>query len=282
MIAGGTRLYSKGRRIQVMISICISIMLLSGCGKKNQEQKAVKESKVHVEKEEKEESQELSKEVKELVEAIQETSKLGAFDLHTTANITLKGTTIQGTYQQQSNIQVIRDVINDDIQMTMESTTNTDDSTSYAYYKEGWYYTDDKNGKTKVQKTTAEVMGSITDISNLVTEEASFIEHMQVTKDAENWVYTYHIPDYKVEQYLEKFTQSGAVNDTELSGSKAEVEQLKLCSTINPKGFLIKQEMTAIGTIKKSIFKVPVEATIIAEFYNSDKTELIMPEFSVY
>lgn len=269
----------RKRKMEIIAicAVCIGAFWLNGCRKKEiAKPEAAEEETTQDTKED--EKKKAPDDVEKIISAMQKTMALPSFDSHTEALINLKGTFIKGEYSARSDIEIVQGSDAGDFQMTMVSTSDFDSTPAKAYYKDGWYYTDDKNGKQKIEKTADDVMENINTATELVTSAAENIDQIQVSVEGENQVYTYHIPEYLAEEYLERLAQSAA-DSTQLQGAAADVEQLEMISTVNPKGLLVKQEMVLSGSVKKSIIKVPVNVSVTATFKECAKRQLDIPEF---
>ena len=137
------------------------------------------------------------------------------------------------------------------------------------------YYTDDGKRKDKQKKLPEEVLGIITDITNMVIDASDKIENISVKENGADKIYSYELPSYVAEDYIAKLMTEMGAEDTLLEDASADVENLKLTSTVNAKGILVRQEISIAGNLKKAIVSVPVKAQITAEFAETDKKEIL-------
>ncbi|MDD2959333.1 MAG: hypothetical protein PHR92_12560 [Lachnospiraceae bacterium] len=216
-----------------------------------------------------------------IISAIQRSSRLPSFQIDTTVNANLNGKVIRAEYNLQSDIHVVQDAAGEKLQMTMVNTSGTgeeDSEVSEAYYKDGWYYSRDSKGNLKkTEKSSEEVMEMVTSITDMVTNASGQVEILKKETDGENTKYTYRIPNYLAEEYLDTMSESQIAEDTALENVTASVESLQLVSTIAPEGLLVRQELELSGAVKKLLFKVPVDVTATAEFQPMQETELEIP-----
>lgn len=266
------------KRVALIFVVCIfCVSLMGGCGRKQtQEKKDGEASSVSLRDEEPENGKNVSTEVREVTAAIENASNLPSFELDTKARLKLNGTSINDEYNMKSEIHIVQGENRENMQMTMVSSSDIDDIVSKAFYKDGWYYTDDKNGKNKEEKTADEVLKMVSDVTALVTDASEQIDDMQVEEENGSKVYTYHIPAYLAEDYLRKLSKSAAAEDTALENAKSEVEEVWLVSEVDGDGVLTGQELHISGVIRKAIFKVPAKADITAQFSRTEDTKLDM------
>lgn len=273
------------QRFALFLGTLFLISIMAGCSKKEKESADTKtneeQSETAVQEKSEDEFAEYTPQVRKILQAIEKTSRQSAFDLDTAAVMKLNGNIIKGEYTLNNSISVLQEK-KSDMEMVMESTSSMDDIVSKAYYKDGWYYTDDANGKKKVEKSSEEVLQNITEITALVKEQAENIDQIQEAENGDVVSYTYHIPESAAEFYINQLAESAIAQDSEISGAKVRVDDILLTSVINQNGTLDEQRLTINGTVKKSLFKVPVEAEAAAVFSQRTEKSLSMPDFSEF
>lgn len=266
--------------IKMLILSLVCLTLCFGCGKKEDEKpEAAKTQEDKVKKESGAEADNVtaadSRTDNEIIaEAMEKTSKLASFKAITEGSLKLGGKTISGEFGMTSQIHVVQGEDRQNLQMTMETEITPGNIASKAYYKDGWYYVDDGNNKDKQEKSPEEVLGIITDITDMVVGASDKIENVSVKEDGTDKIYSYGLPSYIVEDYIAKMMTEMGAEDTILKNASTEVEDLKLVSKVNAEGILVRQEIMAAGTLKKAIVSVPVEAQLTADFEETDEKEL--------
>lgn len=276
----------------LIFALCIITISFTGCQKQKekieetqleeQSEEAVDEEKTAEGLVSEEELSGLPQDVADLMRALNKTAGSYGLGIVTDADLSLNGKLIQGTYGMQAEVQLLRDSKTDDLEMVMNSTSDLDGAAAHAYYKDGWYYTDDANGKLKEEKSNEEVWDSVTEITGLVVDSADSIEQMEVSQENGSTVYRYQIPAGMAEDYLNQMIAKVAVQNTDLKGAKVEVESVEMESTVDKDGMLTGQKMTLSGEAKKSILKVPAEAVVNVSFSKIETDFLEMPDFSSY
>ncbi|MDD3218716.1 MAG: hypothetical protein PHC41_08420 [Lachnospiraceae bacterium] len=276
----------------LIFALCIITISFTGCQKQKekieetqleeQSEEAVDEEKTAEGLVSEEELSGLPQDVADLMRTLNKTAGSYGLGIVTDADLSLNGKLIQGTYGMQAEVQLLRDSKTDDLEMVMNSTSDLDGAAAHAYYKDGWYYTDDANGKLKEEKSNEEVWDSVTEITGLVVDSADSIEQMEVSQENGSTVYRYQIPAGMAEDYLNQMIAKVAVQNTDLKGAKVEVESVEMKSTVDKDGMLTGQKMTLSGDAKKSILKVPAEAVVNVSFSKIETDFLEMPDFSSY
>ena len=269
----------KRRKIYSAILVMTTFTLMfSGCKKQEGAKVEAEMPKSEVETEEVvEEDNGLSEEAQAIVDAIQNTLDLPAFEMKSDILMNLNGKKVNMTGELHSETEIVQGKKPEDLQMLMETTSNLGKGTAFAYYKDGIYYTDDENGKNKVEKSPEEALQTVTDITAMVTEAAGEITDVTVTQDGDNAVYSYNVPAYIAESYLEEVIESKMAEGTPISGAKVNVDSLQMVSTVDASGCLAKQEIVMQGEVKKSIIKVPADANVTATFKKSKNTSVAVP-----
>lgn len=268
--------------IKMMALSLVCLTLCIGCGKKEVEKpKAAEAQAGEVKKEsENETDSETGKDSRTdneiIADAMEKTSKLASFKAVTEGSLRLGGKTISGEFGMTSKIHVAQGEDRQNLQMTMETEITPGNIVSKAYYKDGWYYVDDGKNKDKQEKSPQEVLGIITDITDMVIKASDKIENISVQEEGTDKIYSYELPSYIAEDYIARLMTEMGAQDTILEDASTEVESLKLVSTVNADGILARQEILAAGTLKKSIVSVPVEAQMTADFEETDEKELHM------
>ncbi len=267
------------RIIKMLVLSLICLTLCFGCGKKGDE-KSAKAQEEEVEEEAKDAADGAAEPDSRthnaiIAEAMEKTSKLASFETVTEGSLKLGGKTIKGEFFMTSRIQVVQGEDRQNLEMSMETEINPGKVVSKAYYKDGWYYTDDGKRKDKQKKLPEEVLGIITDITNMVIDASDKIENISVKENGADKIYSYELPSYVAEDYIAKLMTEMGAEDTLLEDASADVENLKLTSTVNAKGILVRQEISIAGNLKKAIVSVPVKAQITAEFAETDKKEIL-------
>lgn len=267
------------RIIKMLMLSLICLTLCFGCGKK-EEEKPAKAQEEEVEEETKDAADGAaepdSRTDNEIIaEAMEKTSKLASFETVTKGSLKLGGKTINGEFFMNSRIQVVQGEDRQNLEMSMETEINPGKVVSKAYYKDGWYYTDDGKSKDKQKKSPEEVLGIITDITDMVIDASDKIENISVEENGADKIYSYELPSYAAEDYIAKLMTEMGAEDTLLEDASADVENLKLTSTVNAEGLLVRQEISIAGNLKKAIVSVPVEAQITAEFTETDEKEIL-------
>lgn len=271
--------------VKVLMVSLLCLALCFGCGKKedkapenagtsSEELKETNNTEANPADSEMEEDIRPDNEI--IAEAMEKTSKLASFKAVVEGNLKLGGKTINGEFGMESQIQVVQGEDRKNLQMTMETRINPGTTVSKAYYKDGCYYMDDGQNREKLSKSPEEVLGIITDITDMVTKASDKLENISVKEDGADKIYSYELPSYIAEDYIAKLMTEMGAEDTILDNASAEVESLKLVSTVSAEGILTRQEVLAAGKIKRAIVSVPVEAQITAEFAETDEKELKM------
>lgn len=267
-------------KMLILSSICLTLCF--GCGKKEDEkQDAAKTQTEEAKKESENEAGGVtgmdSRTDNEIIaDAMEKTSKLASFKTITEGSLSLGGKTINGEFGMTSEIHVVQGEDRQNLQMTMETVVNPGNTVSKTYYKDGWYYVNDGKNQDKQEKSPEEVLGIITDITDMVVKASDKIENISVTDDGTDKVYSYELPSYIAEEYIAGLMTEMGAEDTILEGASTQVESLELVSTVNAEGLLVRQEISAAGNLKKAIVSVPVEAQMTAEFTETDEKELHM------
>lgn len=263
----------------LLLSLCC-LMLCSGCGKKEQE----KESKAKVQEDasKKEPEDKAGDEAKPdsrtdneiIADAMEKTAKLPSFQVSSEGSLKLGGKTISGEFGMSSEIHVVQGDDGQDLKMTMETRINPGNTVSKAYYKDGWYYADDGKNRIKEEKSPKEVLGIVTVITDMIRDASDQIENIRIEEDGADKIYSYELPAYLAEDYIVRLIGEMGTQDKILENASAQVENVTFVSRINAEGVLVRQEISADGTLKKAIVSVPAKAGITAEFTETDETEL--------
>lgn len=268
--------------IKILSLSLVCLTLCFGCGKKEVEKPKAAETQAGEVKEEPEnetdnETRKDSRTDNEIIaDAMEKTSKLASFKAATEGSLRLGGKTISGEFGMTSRIHVVQGEDRQDLQMTMETEITPGNIASKAYYEDGWYYVDDGKNKDKQKKSPQEVLGIITDITNMVIIASGKIENISVQEEGTDRIYSYGLPSYIAEDYIARLMTEMGAEDTIFENASTEVESLRLVSRVNADGLLTRQEIVAAGTMKKAIVSVPVEAQITADFEETDEKELHM------
>lgn len=268
--------------IKMMALLLVCLTLCIGCGKKEVEKPEVAETQASEVKKESEngtdsETGKDSRTDNEIIaDAMEKTSNLASFKVVTEGSLRLGGKTISGEFGMTSRIHVVQGEDRQNLQMTMETEITPGSIASKAYYKDGWYYVDDGKNRDKQEKSPQEVLGIITDITDMVIKASDKIENINVQEEGTDKIYSYELPSYIAEDYIARLMTEMGAGDTILEDASTEVESLKLVSTVNADGVLARQEILAAGAFKKSIVSVPVEAQMTADFEETDEKELHM------
>lgn len=267
------------RIIKVLMLSLICLTLCFGCGKKEDKKPAKAQ-----EEEVKEEAKDAADGAAEpdsrtdneiIAEAMEKTSKLASFETVIEGSLKLGGKTINGEFFMTSRIQAVQGEDRQNLEMSMETEINPGKAVTKAYYKDGWYYTDDGKSKDKQKKSPEEVLGIITDITDMVMDASDKIENISVKESGADKIYSYELPSYAAEDYIAKLMTETGAKDTLLEDASADVENLALTSTVNAEGLLVRQEISIAGNLKKSIVSVPVKAQITAEFAETEEKEIL-------
>lgn len=268
------------RKLWILLLICL--ILCPGCVRKDDEKQEGAKSQAEKAEEQagdaaEDKADEDSRPDNEVItDAVKKTAKLASFKAVTTGNLKLGGKTLKGEFGMESNIQAVQGKDGQDLQMIMETRLNPGNAVSMAYYKDGWYYTDDGKRKSKQEKPQEEVLGIITDIMDMVIDASDEIEDVSVKEDGSDQIYSYGLPSYIAENYIDKLMTEMGAKETFLEHASVEVESLRLVSVVDKEGILSSQEISVVGELKKAIVVVPVEAHISADFQEASEQELKM------
>lgn len=266
--------------LKMLLLSLLCLTLCFGCGKKEEEDREAAPSAPEEVKKEAEDGADSqaateSRTDNEIIaDAMEKTSKLPAFKTSTKGSLTLGGKTIKGEFGMESLIHVVQGEDRQNLQMTMETKITPGDTVTKAYYKDGWYYADDGKNQDKQEKSPDEVLGIVTDITDMVVSASDQIEDISVREDGTDKIYSYGLPSYVAEEYISDLMPKMGVEDTVLEDASVDVESLELVSTVNAEGILVRQEVSIAGKLKKAIVSVPVKAAIAAEFAETDEKEL--------
>ena len=266
-------------KIWLLSLLCLSLCF--GCGQKeDKDQEALKAQTKKAEEETENDTESgadtdphTDNEI--IAEAMETTAKLASFKTDTEGSLRLGGKTINGEFGMESQIQVVQGD-GQDLQMTMETRISPGNAVTRAYYKDGWYYLNDGKKKDKQEKAPKEVLGIVTDITDMVIEASDQIANISVKEEGADRIYSYELPSYIAEDYIARLMTELGAEDTVLDHASTEVESLSLVSTVNEDGILSRQEIFAAGKLKKAIVSVPVEAQIAADVKETDEKELEM------
>lgn len=270
----------KRRRTLLMLLICAA--LCAGCGQGEKEKQEKEDAQAGTQKEEQNDAVKSGTDEEPLTdneiiaEAMEKTSKLASFHAATKGSLKLGGKTINGEFGMTSDIRVVQGADRENLQMAMETKISPGNAVSTAYYKDGWYYSDDGKRKDKQEKPPEEVLGTVTDITDMVIGASDEIENVSAEESGTDRVYSYELPPYIAEDYIAKLMTEMGAEDTLLDHASVEVESLKLVSTVDENGILTRQKISAVGKLKKAIVSVPVKAKLTAEFAETDEAELEM------
>lgn len=270
------------KHVRVLLAVLLCLVLCFGCGKKEDKKQGAEglqseEAEKGIEAAADDQAETDPRTANEIIaNAMEKTSKLAAFKTSTKGSLILGGKTIKGEFGMESQIHVVQGEDRQNLQMTMETKISPVNLLTRAYYKDGWYYTDDGKNKEKQEKSPEEVLGIVTDITDMVIDTSGQIENISVKEDGEDKIYSYELPSYIAEDYIAEMLKKMGAEDTVLEDASVEVESLKLASTVNGDGILIRQEISAAGKLKKAIVSVPVEAELEAGFAETDEKELEM------
>lgn len=270
------------KSVKILILSFLCLILCFGCGKKGDDDPEALKTQPEETKKETEGSSDIEdkKDTRTdneiIADAMEKTSKLSSFKAVTEGSLKLGGKTIKGEFGMNSEVHVVQGEDRQNLQMTMETKLSPGDAVSKAYYKDGWYYADNGNDREKQEKSPDEVLGMVTDITDMVIDASGSLENISVKEDETDKIYSYELPSYIAEDYIEKLMLEMGAEDTILENASTEVESLRLVSIVNTDGILTHQEMSVTGSLKKAIVKVPVEAEIRADFAQTDEKELKM------
>lgn len=265
------------RNLWILLLICL--VLCPGCVRKDDEKQESAKSQAEVQTGDAAEGKaeaDSRPDNEVITDAVKKTAKLAAFKADTTGNLKLGGKTLKGEFGIKSNIQAVQGKDGRDLQMIMKTRLNPGNAVSMAYYKDGWYYTDDGKRKSKQEKPREEVLGIITDITDMVIDASGEIEDVSVKEDGSDQIYSYGLPSYIAENYIDKLMTEMGAEETFLEHASVEVESLRLVSVVDKEGILSSQEISVVGELKKAIVVVPVEAHISADFQETREQELKM------
>lgn len=266
--------------LKILLLSLLCLMLCFGCGKKKEaDQEAAPSAPEEVKKEAEDGADDQTEtdprtDNEIIADAMEKTSKLPAFKTSTKGSLTLGGKTIKGEFGMESLIHVVQGEDRQNLQMTMETRITPGDTVTRAYYKDGWYYVDDGKTQEKQEKSPEEVLGIVTDITDMIVSASGQIEDISVKKDGTDKIYSYGLPSYIAEEYISDLMPKMGVEDTVLEDSSVDVESLGFVSTVSGEGILTRQEVSIAGKLKKAIVSVPVKAVITAEFAETDEKEL--------
>lgn len=266
--------------IKILALTFLCAALCCGCKEKKDEKQGnvnIPSEKMGQETEDKAPKRHDSRPPNEIIaEAMEKTSKLNSFQAVTEGSLKLGGKTINGEFGLKSKIHVVQGGDRQKLQMTMETRINPGDIISKAYYKDGWYYVDDGKEKHKQEKGPKEVLGIVTDITDMVIDASDKIENVRVEEDGTDRIYTYGLPSYAAEDYVTKLLKETGADASLFEDVAKEFESIQFVSRINEEGILTRQEAIVSGELKKAIIVIPVDAKIAAEFTETDDKELKM------
>lgn len=270
------------RIAKILLLPLICLMVCSGCGHNEADTQEKVKSQTEGTKEAAEDTAQGKGDMDSrtdneiIAEAMEKTATLASFKAFTKGSLKLGGKTINGEFGMEAKIQAVQGEDRQDLQMAMETRLSPGDAVSTAYYKDGWYYTDDGKKKDKQQKPQDEVFGIIMDITDMVIDASGDIENIRVEEDGADKVYSYELPSFIAEDYIAKLLAQTGAEDMLPGHASVEVESLSLVSTVNKQGFVSRQKITASGKFKKAIVVVPVKAQMTADFEETDVQELKM------
>lgn len=267
-------------KLWILLLLCL--VLCAGCGRKDAERQESEKTQTDGQKKQaggtvQEKADADSRADNETItDAMKKTADLVSFKAVTKGDLILGGKTLNGEFGMESTIQAVQGKDKDNLQMIMETRLSPGNAVSMAYYKDGWYYTDDGKRKNKQEKSQEEVLGIITDITDMVIDASDEIENISSEEDGTDKIYSYELPSYIAEDYIDKLMAEMGAEETILNQVSVEVESLKLVSAVNKEGILTSQEIFAAGKVKKAIVAVPVEAHITVDFQETEEQELTM------
>ncbi len=263
------------KRYFKMVVIGLVMLLGTACQKEEAPKETVQISKETIKEAETQDEETRNKNA--VLSALTKASQSSSFQLNTQMDLELNGTLVNQDYQMLSEIHVVQGKNMENLQMTMTNTNGSDGTVSKAYYKDGWYYTDDYNGQNKEEKSASDVMKTVNQVTNLIINDADLLTDVQKETSGTNQVFTYTIPADTVEDYFSQLTDSAEAQNTMLAGAKANVENIQLTTTVGQDGVLVQQTLSMEGRVSKSVIDVPANVDIIADYKTTQEDQLDIP-----
>ena len=212
-----------------------------------------------------------------VLEAVDLTMAERAFAMKTVSEIHVEGNIASGDYQIDSDVSVLQGDDPEDLQMTAVSSSDMDDIVTKVWYKDGIYHTDNGEEATEEEKNPEEVLELVENITIMVKEAAGVIDEVETrTLDDGSTQYSYEVPDYIVEDYMEE--ASAQLDIEEMKSADLEVDTASFTTVVGKDGTVTSQKLEMEGKAHVAILAIPIRLEVTAEFSPLAVEELEFPE----
>ena len=204
-----------------------------------------------------------------------------AFHVNTKVNVDLKGNLIKGKRRIKSKIDITAPST-DNMKVYISGTTTDGKkiTKSKSYYKDGWFYSSDESGKKRVQKSTDDVLSTVTFLTSMIKSASDKLDDVDISKKDNDTIYKFTVPKELANDCFSSIIKQISLDTKELRGVTGDIKTLTIKTQISPDNVIVREDISITGSVSKSIFTIPVNMKLSAIFKTlADDFSLDLPDW---